>query len=144
MSNTKSKSNDRALDPDTWLEEYGDYLFRFAMSRVYRRELAEDLVQETLLSAYRGRESFEGRAAVKTWLTEILKNKIIDHHRKATRTTHKEVAVEDNAELDSHFNRLGIWNRMLSDWGRDPEEQLNSQEFFKVFKACVGKEFVSK
>lgn len=138
MSNTEPKQSSE-LNPSTWLEEYGDYLFRFAMARVMRREVAEDLVQETLLAAYRARDSFEGRAKVKTWLTEILKNKIIDHRRKASRTSDREVGVEDGHELDTYFNRLGIWNRMLSDWGRNPEEQLSSSEFFKVFRNCLGK-----
>ncbi|WP_066366555.1 RNA polymerase subunit sigma-70 [Herbidospora mongoliensis] len=39
---------------------------------------AEDLVQETFLRAWRGREGFEGRASVRTWLYRIATNACLD------------------------------------------------------------------
>src|SRR5688572_21123970 len=39
---------------------------------------AEDLVQETLLKAWRARASFEGRAAVRSWLYRIATNTCLD------------------------------------------------------------------
>lgn len=36
-------------DPETWVEQYGDYLYRYALSRIQDPSTAEDLVQETLL-----------------------------------------------------------------------------------------------
>ena len=48
---------------------------------------AEDVVQETLLAAIEGSERYAGRASVKTWLTGILKHKIIDLFRKQSRET---------------------------------------------------------
>ncbi len=39
---------------------------------------AEDLVQETLLAAWRGRESFEGRASMRTWLYRIATNRCLN------------------------------------------------------------------
>ena len=50
------------LNPDRWVEDHGDYLFGLARFRVRNESAAEDLVQETLLSAYRARERFEGRS----------------------------------------------------------------------------------
>jgi DNA-directed RNA polymerase specialized sigma24 family protein len=47
-------------NPEHWVDEHGDPLFRYALVRVRRREVAEDLVQETLLSAMRSREKFAG------------------------------------------------------------------------------------
>src|SRR5437899_9508576 len=57
----------------------------------YRRELqlhiyrivgstqdAEDLIQETLLAAWRGLEQFEGRASVRAWLYRIATNRSLD------------------------------------------------------------------
>lgn len=40
---------------------------------------AEDMVQETMLRAWRGRAAFEGRASVKTWLYRIATNACLDH-----------------------------------------------------------------
>jgi RNA polymerase sigma-70 factor (ECF subfamily) len=39
---------------------------------------AEDLVQETLLAAWRGREGFEGRASIRTWLYRIATNRCLN------------------------------------------------------------------
>jgi RNA polymerase sigma-70 factor (ECF subfamily) len=46
---------------------------------------AEDLVQETLLKAWRDRSGFEGRAAARTWLYRIATNACIDHLRRTGR-----------------------------------------------------------
>jgi DNA-directed RNA polymerase specialized sigma24 family protein len=62
-------------NPIAWLEEYGDRLYRFARARVRDSFAAEDLIQETLLAAYRSREKYSGRSTVSTWLTGILKHK---------------------------------------------------------------------
>ncbi|MEZ0106709.1 RNA polymerase sigma-70 factor (TIGR02960 family) [Catenulispora sp. EB89] len=46
---------------------------------------ADDLVQETLLKAWRDRSGFEGRAAARTWLYRIATNACIDHLRRTGR-----------------------------------------------------------
>jgi RNA polymerase sigma-70 factor (TIGR02960 family) len=64
----------------------------------YRRELqlhiyrivgsaqdAEDLVQETLLAAWRGLDEFEGRATVRAWLYRIATNRSLDALRASRR-----------------------------------------------------------
>ena len=44
-------------------------------------EDAEDLVQETLLAAWRGREAFEGRSSVRAWLYRIATNRCLNRRR---------------------------------------------------------------
>jgi RNA polymerase sigma-70 factor (TIGR02960 family) len=69
-----------------------------ALTEPYRRELhlhcyrivgsledAEDLVQETLLAAWRGLEAFEGRSSVRTWLYRIATNRSLNAVRAAAR-----------------------------------------------------------
>jgi len=46
---------------------------------------AEDLVQETLLAAWRGLEGFEGRASLRTWLYRIATNRCLNHLRDRSR-----------------------------------------------------------
>jgi RNA polymerase sigma-70 factor (ECF subfamily) len=75
MSFTKS-------DVSKWVEEHGDYLLNFAMSKLNQRDLALDLIQDTYISAIAGIDRFEGRSSPRTWLTSILNRKIIDHWRK--------------------------------------------------------------
>ena len=66
------------VDPTKWLKLYGDLLFQYTLSRVNDREMAEDMVQETFLSALKGLAGFKEEASEKNWLFAILKNKIID------------------------------------------------------------------
>jgi RNA polymerase sigma-70 factor (TIGR02943 family) len=73
------------LDPTQWVAEYRDYLIRFALSRVSDYGQAEDLVQDTFLSAWNARETFRGDCTERTWLTGVLRNKIVDHWRRNAR-----------------------------------------------------------
>jgi RNA polymerase sigma-70 factor, ECF subfamily len=84
---TAPKQDRAQTNPDRWVDEHGDCLFRYALVRVRHREVAEDLVQETLLSAMRSRERFAGKSSERSWLTGILKHKISDHFRKLGRET---------------------------------------------------------
>jgi len=74
-------------DPERWVELHADYLFNYAMMRLHDTTKAEDAVQETFLAALKGGKSFAGRSAEKSWLVGILKNKICDYYRKASRET---------------------------------------------------------
>ena len=70
-------------DASAWLERHGDALYRYARARLGARDLAEDLVQETLLAAPRARQQFAGRSSVRTWLFSILRHKIVDLYRRS-------------------------------------------------------------
>ena len=56
---------------------------------------AEDLVQETLLAAWRGRESFEGRASVRTWLYRIATNQCLNALRARSRRPQEVQAMDE-------------------------------------------------
>ena len=73
------------LTPDNWINTYGDALYSYTLARINDTGLAEDLVQETFLSAWKARESYKGEASEKSWLFTICKNKIIDYYRKKAR-----------------------------------------------------------
>ena len=53
------------LNSDAWVDRYGDALFHFALARVNKREIAEDLVQETFLAAVQSQERFKGQSSEK-------------------------------------------------------------------------------
>lgn len=71
--------------PDHWIENHGEALYRYAYRRLGDRHTAEDLTQETLLSAWGARHSFAGNSSERTWLVGILKHRLADHWRKARR-----------------------------------------------------------
>lgn len=58
--------------PETWLNEYGGLLYRYALLRVRSETTAEDLVQETLLAGLQSWSKFTGKSSVSTWLVGIL------------------------------------------------------------------------
>jgi len=70
------------LNPHNWVSAHADYLYSFAITRLNDEEQAKDLVQETFLAALQKVNNFEGKSSERTWLTAILKNKIIDVYRK--------------------------------------------------------------
>jgi len=78
---------DTLSDPERWVELYGDCLFKYALMRLRDAAKAEDAVQETFLAALKGGKTFAGRSAERSWLVGILKNKVCDHYRKASRET---------------------------------------------------------
>ena len=64
---------------EEWLTLYGDYLYRYALFRLSNEEIARDMVQETLIAAWKARKNFRGDSSIRTWLVGILKHKITDY-----------------------------------------------------------------
>lgn len=130
-----------ALNSNTWLDEHGDYLFRFAVTKLKNAALAEDLVQDTLLSAMMAKNSFSANASVRTWLTAIMKNKIIDHWRRQGREI-AAVDLMDNADeaesVDDFFDRAGRWADQPSVYP-NPDSALENRQFWGVFEQCLSK-----
>ena len=124
-------------DPSRWVDRYGDPLLRYALSRVGRREVAEDLVQETFLAAWRARESFDGRASLGTWLCGILRRKAADYYRRVGR----ERIVQDIEKEDQHgplFGKRGKWLDRIAHWGQTPEQLAENSEFWSVMSHCLA------
>lgn len=104
-------------------------------------DLAEDLVQETLLSAYSAGDSFQGRALINSWLFAILKNKIIDALRQIGRQRKVFTALDDellDETFESHFFPNGHWTPegQPQHWNT-PEKSLNNNEFQKTLQSCL-------
>lgn len=129
-----------SLDPERWVDEHGDYLYHYAISRLRDPVRAEDFVQETLLAALRSRERFEGRSSERSWLTGILKNKMLDHFRTAGRETSFTDVAFYSEEEDRTFHNDAFPNH----WNHEeaPTEwtgaggALDREEFWRVFERC--------
>lgn len=76
-------------------------LVRFAQRRLHDPMLAEDVVHDVFEAVLSGRASFAGRAALRSWLTAVLKNKIVDLVRQRAGTD----SLEDQNDADG---ALGI------------------------------------
>jgi RNA polymerase sigma-70 factor (TIGR02943 family) len=128
-----------ASDPTTWVDAYGDYLYRFALARVRNPDAAEDLVQDALLAALSARKRFEGRATERSWLTSILKRKLVDWLRQKVRSQAREEPLPDKS-VDALFTRFGKWKTPPEYWSPDdPGREITRGEFRTAFTACLDK-----
>lgn len=109
---------------------------RYAMLQLRNPDQAEDVVQETLLAAIEGRARFAGGSSLKTWLTGILKHKILDAIRRKSREQSLSTAGDDETEtVDAMFKQDGHWQEAPATWG-DPEQALENRKFWEVFELC--------
>lgn len=127
------------LDATKWVDDYGDMLLRFATPRVNDREIAKDLVQETFLAAWRNYDNFKGDISEKNWLFTILKNKIIDHYRKAS--TRLTDSLPEGGVADPFFDDDGSWTKQTApgNWSINQSNALEKKEFYGVLDSCRTK-----
>jgi RNA polymerase sigma-70 factor (ECF subfamily) len=120
------------------LAAHRDYLFRFALVHLRDPARAEDVVQETLLAAMESHAAFSGRAQLRTWLTGILKHKIVDVFRRQAREAPLDEPGESDEEFSERFfdpQERDHWRSFPQNWG-DPEKSLEQKRFWEIFDAC--------
>lgn len=124
------------------LEEHADYLFSYAMLKLRNKALAEDMVQDTLVSAIAASDGFTAQASVRTWLTTILKNRMIDHWRRQGR----EISVTDligdheneDSSMEDFFNEAGRWFEMPKAYP-SPDKAMENKQFWSIFEQCLSR-----
>ena len=126
------------------IESHRPYLVRYALAQLRDGQLAEEAVQECLLAALEGIAGFGGRSSLRTWLTSILRFKVIDLQRRAV-SERSQVELTDFAAeagedgwLDDLFDETGHWRQAPGSWG-DPEAALEQGRFWETFQACLDK-----
>lgn len=130
--------NDNLLNPHEWVDLHADYLYRYAFKRLNDDELARDLVQETFLAALAKTGSFKGESSERTWLTAILKYKVIDVYRKKARTGHTYYGTTETEFFDPDLNN---WKKehWPAPFGIEAQDPLNNKEFNQVLQQCLQK-----
>lgn len=140
-SDTPETHGDSPLTDPVFLTDLRRQMLKFATLQLADEHLAEDAVQEALIGALRNVRSFGGRAAFKTWMYAILKNKIADslrqrqRHPEASRLLREDEEDEDFGDL---FDARGHWqpSERPAAWG-NPEAAALDQNFWRVFNACL-------
>lgn len=139
----KGVDNIHATDPHQWVLNYADFLYTYAITRLDDEEIARDLVQETFLAALERLDSFESRSTERTWLTAILKNKIIDVYRKkAAGLISSGIDIPSETEPTDFFEpEDGHWKKIHSpqEFVRPADDPLLSKEFQMTLRNCMGK-----
>ena len=129
--------------PERWVDEHGDMLYRFALSRLRDPVAAEDLVQETFLAAMKSRAQFSGQSSERNWLVGILKHKVMD----ALRRKYRDQVFVPDAEIEEttarNFDRQGHWDTRggfaPQSWGGTGADTLARAEFKAVLDDCLEK-----
>ncbi len=135
-------------DPQCWVDAYADELYRFAFSRINNSEQAEDLVQETFFSALKNLDNFRRDCTEKTWLYNILRNKVTDYYRKNNRSEIRE--SNSGKEIDNEhfyqrfFNSDGMFSghwkaeAIPNHWDISADQDILSKEFMTLLKDCLS------
>jgi len=122
------------------LEVMRPLLVRFAQLQIRNQALAEDAVQDALIAVLEKPDRFNGQSSLRTYVTGILKFKIIDCLRASSRERQIDTA-EDQSEddaIDALFKPDGHTVEQPMAWG-DPDATLEQKDFFKVLEICLEK-----
>jgi RNA polymerase sigma-70 factor, ECF subfamily len=143
MSQEQRAKDPHAPDPSAWVDEHGDYLYRYALFRLRDAAQAEDVVQETLLAALQAYTKFAGRGSERTWLVGILKHKIMDHFRRASREAQAPAHEGEAFAHEEFFSPSGKWTDHWeeayapADWQASPAALVEQGEFWSIFQDCL-------
>ncbi|MBE0473656.1 MAG: RNA polymerase factor sigma-70 [Rhodoferax sp.] len=129
------------LSDTAFLDDLRKQMVRFATLQLSNSHAAEDAVQEALMGALKNAKSFAGRAALKTWVFAILKNKIADTLRQKQRMVDASSLLredEEGEDFSELFNKKGVWqeDEKPASWG-NPQASLHQSQFWKVFEICL-------
>src|SRR6202007_724471 len=116
------------------VEALRPYLVRYASIQLRGSDAVADVARETLLAALGAEASFAGRSNLRTWMTGILKHKIIDAIRRSSR----EAPAASADEFDALFDERGHWLELPAAWP-DPDAALDQRQFLAALELCLGR-----
>lgn len=136
--NNRAKISSNAVNPQIWIEEYREPLFKYALARLRDADLAEESIQETFLAALQSRNGFQGLASEKTWLISILKRKIYDHFRRMSRDRQFKMTFPIERLRNDVVNSGRIPAVRSRIWFSDPSMVYEQKEFLKIVKHALA------
>ena len=121
---------------EAFMERYGSRVYRLAHGITRNEADAEEVVQDVFLSLFRKIDTFEGRAALGTWLYRVAANAALIKRRG--KRFELEVPLEELLPTfldDGHREGDRAW--VLADWSNTPEEKLLSRETRAVLNRAI-------
>ncbi len=125
------------------IETHRTYLVRYALSQLRDADLAQEAVQESLLAALESISTFNRNSTLRTWLTSILRFKVIDIQRRLVADRARNVCMDesaaagDEAWIEEQFDETGHWRVAPQAWA-NPEAALDQRRFWEAFERCLG------
>ena len=126
----------KSVNPDTWVDEHGDYLYRYAWSRLRDSNAAEEVVQEAMLAGVRFSGQYSGKGSERSWLLGILKRKIVDYVRLRQRYDRDGGSIEDSDPTTMLFDRNGQWR--AGSMPSAPDQTVESRELWDVVRESLN------
>lgn len=133
MGHLKNKEEENKSIIAQWADLYYHELYRWAKHKLTDIHLAEDLTQETFMAALKALNGFKAQSKPRTWLFQILNNKIVDHYRSKGKNI--SVSMEEYQLMDytdGMFDGQNGWKEkgMNSFWsGTDSQaEELDMEQ----------------
>lgn len=123
------------------VESHRGYLIRYARAQLRDEQQAEECVQEALLAALEGLSGFNAKSALRTWLTSILRFKIIDFQRRVTAERAQYVTPDEEVEsaealFANLFDDTGHRVTFTAAWV-EPDRALEEKAFFAALEKCL-------
>ena len=140
MSNNPSTATDlqaTAIPPEQWVDQYGDYLYRYAYSRLRDANASEEVLQETFLAGIRYSHQYAGKGSQRGWLLGILKRKIIDYVRMRAKHAQSRSYEDETDPSLQLFDAQGNWKKGAFRWPPQPDEQIQEVEFRQIVESCL-------
>jgi len=130
---------DQVLPPAKWVDAYGDYLFRYAVSRLRDANAAEEVLQETFLAGIRHHDQFAGTGSQRAWLLGILKRKIVDFVRERAKAENADVSEGGESQLEQRlFDESGNWREGAKKWAVEPGRNMEIEELWAIVRECLS------
>jgi RNA polymerase sigma-70 factor (ECF subfamily) len=128
-----------ATTPDDWVAAHGAYLFNFAIGQMRDAGVAEDLMQETFLAAFKARHRFTGQSSERTWLAGILRHKICDHLRHTCRERAVRADIPASQDDDEPWEDAVMWLHDVATESQSPSRRIELAEFRANLELALGK-----
>jgi len=114
-------------------ERYAPQLARLFRRMHFQSEAGRDLVQESLLQAFRGLERFNGRSSLRTWLFQIARNA----GRKKLRSEHAQKRDGEEVSLEIISQGKSMPSSAFSHPTADPHRLAVVNETCQLVRAAV-------
>ncbi|MGG0716947.1 sigma-70 family RNA polymerase sigma factor [Robertmurraya massiliosenegalensis] len=83
---------------------YYEEIYRYLLQRTRKKELAQDLTQDTFLKAFNGLATFKGKSSIKTWLYTIAHHTFINWYRRETKFSQHSLEETYSLEQKTYKN----------------------------------------
>ncbi|WP_394777898.1 sigma-70 family RNA polymerase sigma factor, partial [Undibacterium sp.] len=117
------------------------FLLRIARLQLYSQAEAEDVVQEALIAAISGWQSFAAKSSLRSWLTGILRYKIIDQIQSRRLDMQRHAAlypVEEGDAFDGFFTEDGNWDPATFVSTACPETAATQTQLMDLVEICMN------